>query len=110
MLHLHGKAERRTANGFLITYDVDCFQSAYDEITIVLKDSLLEKSTFFDIPIKKKSEFCIDIHKTFVGNQNGSAADLIKFIDEMPGGGWLRKIVETCIFENKKNFKILTGN
>ena len=101
MLHAHRIIDNEN-NG--IMYDVDIFQSAYDEICISLKNRLYHDPTIiqFNFPIKQKAGVAWQVNKNSLSNNNGSAADMVDFFATWPGNNYIRATVHKLIFNNEK--------
>lgn len=90
-------------------YNVDIFQCAYDEICIGLQNRLYHSGSFiqFDIPIKTAIGFAIKVNTASVGNNSGSAAALIDFLETDTGRAFIRGMVQKLIFDHPRKSKTL---
>lgn len=98
--HLHGKITNKKT---LTTYEYSAFQSAADQITIVLRNIVFrpEYSVMYDIPVKHNSgRYWFKINKKSVTTCNAGpacdAAALIDFFEHF--GVYLSETIEALIF------------
>ena len=83
-------------------YDIDIFQSAADEIVIGCKNTFYHSGSYilFNFPVKVSSGNAWKLYKNAVGNDSGSAADIIKFFSKYEA--FAKKTVQYLVFDNKK--------
>lgn len=101
MLHAHRTIDNES-NGLM--YDVDIFQSSYNEIVISLKNRLYHdpSSVQFVFRVREKEGIAWQVNKSSLSNDSGKAADLVEFFATWPGENYIRATVHKLIFNNAK--------
>lgn len=83
-------------------YDLDLFQSAYDCITVSVKNTSYHSPSGiqFDIPVKPAPGMAWKVNRRCVMCDTGNAADLIKLFQKFPA--YAAATVEKYVFETDR--------
>ena len=104
--HIHATVMPRNVS-YPTYYEVDIFQSGFDEICICLKNNRFHGSfgSQFGVPVKATNEEGLKLTCTYVGVGTGNAADIIEILAEQKDTNLVREMVEKLIFDNQRRRK-----